>query len=106
MASDLLSLVSSLLNDPESQKTGLREPLALLALCNLLGIVNVLGGYPGRTTAPAAMPGGKDLLSLLNMLPKQGKKIDPQMINSLLSLVGNDKTGALEAGKLVGGKKE
>ncbi len=95
--SGLFSLVAGVLGDLGEKKVELPELLALLSLFSLLGILNLLSDGVGGFSRTS----GKDISgALLGMLQKQGKKLDPQMLGSLLSLI-SEKGGVLpEVGKL------
>jgi len=101
--SGLFSLVTAVLSDLGEKRIEVAELLALFSLFNLLGILNLLaGGVNGVSRA-----GGKDVSGvLLNMLQKQGKKLDPQMLGSLLSLIGEKGGGLPEVGKAGKVKKD
>lgn len=101
--SGLFSLVTAVLSDLGEKRFEVAELLALLSLFNLLGILNLLaGGVNG-----ASSMGGRDVSGvLMNMLQKQGKKLDPQMLSSLLSLIGEKGGGFPEVGKAGKVKKD
>jgi len=106
----LFSLLASTLTGLEKKQVDIASIVALLSLFNLFSILNLVQNQGAMT----AQTGGGSLLSsdlvaslasmfaeggkpspelLLNLLQKQGKKINPQLLTSLLSLAGGGKGG-------------
>lgn len=116
----LFSLLARALISLEEKRMDISGVVALLSLFNLFSILNLVQNSQG---VAMARTGGGSLLSsdlvetlaglfaeggkagpelLLNLLQKQGKKINPQLLGSLLSLAGGSKRGGEEGGE--GGK--
>ncbi|NPV28834.1 MAG: hypothetical protein HPY58_04090 [Firmicutes bacterium] len=116
----LFSLLARVLISLEEKRMDISGIVALLSLFNLFSILNLVQNSQG---VAMARTGGGSLLSgglietlaglfaeggkagpelLLNLLQKQGKKINPQLLGSLLSLAGGGKGGGGEGGE--GGK--
>lgn len=104
----LFSLMANTLNNLDQRRSDLTSVVALLALFNLFGIVNLVQdqGLTASAKSGGGLSGNKDLLGalmgmladggkpspelLLNLLQKQGggKKLNPQLLASLLSMAG------------------
>lgn len=111
--SQLFNLLSSTMSSIEEKRTDSTGVIALLSLFNLFSILALVQGagaaVQGSVPGELGLSGTGDLAGtlsnvlagggkvgpemLLGLLQKQGKKINPQLLASLLSLVGESGKG-------------
>ncbi len=94
---DLLALFAAAFRALEEKRVEPQHLLSLLTLLCLLGVIGASspGGCPEAGLAGLAGgllgEGGKAPEALLGLLQRQGKKLPPQLLASLLSLLGGEK---------------
>lgn len=94
----VLSLMAQTLQNIDDKQADLPATITVISLFTLMSIVNM-----AQDVVKGAGTGGKDVLGMLtgmlsqgkpgpemltDLLQKSGKKVSPQMVNTLLSMVG------------------